>query len=767
MKVHRVPALRRRSLGFVVAAGIQAFAVGQTQAAPVTVDLQMKSVGSSSYTTDVVIKNNTTTAINGWTLVFKLGNTIKSFYSVTESGADPYTWKNVSFNGAIAVGATQTFGFTGNGTFNSANLGNCTLNGAACTLLVGGAPIGGASSSAAASSVAASSAATSSVAASSSSSISGTTITSSNGFVNTALANQTGSFTVSFDAKPSISPANNTISLSSGAQTAYTGMAASVRFATTGTIDARNGGAYAAVTSVPFVANGIYHFRMVVNVPAKTYSAYVTPPGGTEKTIATNYAFRTEQAGITNINNFDANVNSSPGGSLTYTTPVISGSSSSSVASSAAASSVAASSRASSAAASSAAASSTAASSAPASSSSSSTGVVRYRQTFDTLATGALWKNNLDSAKPTAHKENALVTASCGTGGSTCLRIVYRHPDGIHKQPFSSPVFATTSGVINWAPSDSTHTNTATDVLQANLPIDGTTDGSSKDSNAAIPAKAYTLAYDVYFEPGFDFAKGGKLPGLAAAAFDSGCTEDGNNKRSGTNWSERIMWRANGRVEMYSYDQSRPSGSCGINKMIDQVAGDPPYEVPGQIPNDGKFRFKSGIWYTVRVSVKMNDNNANVYQKDGSGNLVLDASGDPIVVSGNGEVSLAIKSADGATKRLMVYSNVALRDECNGPCSGTPPDTKATWINGLFFSTFHGGNETKRLTCIDPSSTMTNVVQKAMPSYSGLTQARFNALCASQINVPLFPILTWNPQTNTAARFDNMIITDGYTSAPF
>jgi len=107
-----------------------------------------------------------------------------------------------------------------------------------------------------------------------------------------------------------------------------------VRFNTTGTIDARNGSAYAAVTNVPFLANTTYHFRLVINVAARTYSAYVTPPGGSELTIAGNYAFRTEQASVTNINNFDANVNAAPGGSLTYTLPTITGNASSSFVSS-------------------------------------------------------------------------------------------------------------------------------------------------------------------------------------------------------------------------------------------------------------------------------------------------------------------------------------------------------------------------------------------------------------------------------------------------
>ena len=113
------------------------------------------------------------------------------------------------------------------------------------------------------------------------------------------------------------------MAFSNGAQSAYTGLAAIVRFSTAGAIDARNGGAYAATSSIPFTAGVTYHFRVVINVAAKTYSAYVTPPGGTEKTIANNFAFRTEQASITKITNFNADVNSAPGGSLRYTASVI------------------------------------------------------------------------------------------------------------------------------------------------------------------------------------------------------------------------------------------------------------------------------------------------------------------------------------------------------------------------------------------------------------------------------------------------------------
>jgi hypothetical protein len=146
----------------------------------------------------------------------------------------------------------------------------------------------------------------------------GTTYGVADGFVNIPLGStQSGTFTAQFDASPSISPSNVTLSLCSGAQTAYTGLACMVRFNTTGTIDARNGGAFAAATSIPFSAGVNYHFRMVVNVATHTYSAFVTPAGGSEVTIGSGYAFRTEQAGVTSLNTFNVDVNTTPGGTVT------------------------------------------------------------------------------------------------------------------------------------------------------------------------------------------------------------------------------------------------------------------------------------------------------------------------------------------------------------------------------------------------------------------------------------------------------------------
>ncbi|HXI54756.1 MAG TPA: hypothetical protein VNO55_01770 [Polyangia bacterium] len=395
-------------------------------------------------------------------------------------------------------------------------------------------------------------------------------------------------------------------------------------------------------------------------------------------------------------------------------------------------------------------------------------GPIVYQQTFNALTPG-LWNANLDSGKIKAHPENAQVTAGCGPDGSNCFRVVYRHADGIHKQPSSAPALISSGGNVIWAGSDADHTNTATEVIQANINIVGNISGTSDASATAKPNKAYTLTYDLFFEPGFDFGKGGKLPGLAAAGFDSGCTDDGATSRQPLNWSERLMWRANGRLTLFSSDQTRPSGSCAVEMTLDQTAGDPPSELPGTIPAGDAFRFKTGVWYRVRLSVRMNDNNSVKYVVDAQGNPLLDAGGSPQVSSGNGEVSLAVKTSDGAIRRLLVLPNVALRDECDGKCPTAVPDSKDAWVNAIFFSTFFGGNETKRLTCIDATqSTLTNVVPAKLPKDpAGLTQDAFDKLCAGQTTATSYPKLTWAPQAPSAARFDNLTVAAGYTAAPF
>jgi subtilisin family serine protease len=123
------------------------------------------------------------------------------------------------------------------------------------------------------------------------------------GFLNTSLTTQTGTFTFVFDATPSSAAINSTVGLSSGAATGTSGLPALVRFNASGKIDAWSGGAFVA-SSVTYAANVKHRFRLVVNVPGRSYAAYVTPTGGTEKTIGSNLAFRTTINPVAQLNNW-------------------------------------------------------------------------------------------------------------------------------------------------------------------------------------------------------------------------------------------------------------------------------------------------------------------------------------------------------------------------------------------------------------------------------------------------------------------------------
>ncbi len=76
--------------------------------------------------------------------------------------------------------------------------------------------------------------------------------------------------------------------------TAYSSLAMSIRLNPSGFFDVRRGGAYAALVSLPYEANTTYHVRMRTDLNAKTYSVWVTPPGGSEVLLADRFAFRSD-----------------------------------------------------------------------------------------------------------------------------------------------------------------------------------------------------------------------------------------------------------------------------------------------------------------------------------------------------------------------------------------------------------------------------------------------------------------------------------------
>jgi hypothetical protein len=130
-----------------------------------------------------------------------------------------------------------------------------------------------------------------------------TCVTSYGSWANYPLSQTaTGKFQVTFDATPSAASINGTMGLSLGAASGYTKLAAIVRFNETGTIDARNSTVFAAAAKIPYFAGTKYHFILDVNAVAHSYTAYVMI-GSVQTTIGSNFAFRSEQASTSSLNN--------------------------------------------------------------------------------------------------------------------------------------------------------------------------------------------------------------------------------------------------------------------------------------------------------------------------------------------------------------------------------------------------------------------------------------------------------------------------------
>lgn len=99
-----------------------------------------------------------------------------------------------------------------------------------------------------------------------------------------------------------------------------------------------------------------------------------------------------------------------------------------------------------------------------------------------------------------------------------------------------------------------------------------------------------TVEYSVMFPIGFDFVKGGKLPGL------SGGTSPGGGKKSdgSDGFSARIMWREGGAIFQYMYWMERaPDKKWGDDLPWKDIEGNSLYFIPGK-------------WHTLKTEIILN-----------------------------------------------------------------------------------------------------------------------------------------------------------------
>lgn len=130
----------------------------------------------------------------------------------------------------------------------------------------------------------------------------GDTYLASEAWTNVNIPTQESNFTISWNAVPDGEQIDGVTGLSFGPASGYDDLACIVRFASTGVIDARNGGGYEAMQTLDYVADTMYRFELTIDMSAKKYSVTVTPFGEAPILIAQDYDFRTQQANVAALN---------------------------------------------------------------------------------------------------------------------------------------------------------------------------------------------------------------------------------------------------------------------------------------------------------------------------------------------------------------------------------------------------------------------------------------------------------------------------------
>jgi hypothetical protein len=119
-------------------------------------------------------------------------------------------------------------------------------------------------------------------------------------------------FTATFDATPSSSAMDASLGFFAAAPSAHPTLNEFVRFTPAGFIQASDGDML-ATSNVPYSAGVTYHFRLVGNLPAATYSLFVAPQGATEIPLGTNLQVPAGQRGATTLTGWGLLINGPDG----------------------------------------------------------------------------------------------------------------------------------------------------------------------------------------------------------------------------------------------------------------------------------------------------------------------------------------------------------------------------------------------------------------------------------------------------------------------
>ncbi len=158
---------------------------------------------------------------------------------------------------------------------------------------------------------------------------------------------------------------------------------------------------------------------------------------------------------------------------------------------------------------------------------------------------------------------------------------------------------------------------------------------TSRFANVKVPSgDAFLLSYLVRFAEDFDFVRGGKLPGLYGGTPMSGRIPSGRD-----GFQARVVWRKDGKGALYAYLPTSSTTYKGVSY--------------GTVFGDGAWKFKPGKWTEISHYMELNQPGKS------NGRMTVWIDGTPVV------------------------------DECDLRFRDIP----GLKIDGIFFSTFFGGNE--------------------------------------------------------------------------
>ncbi|CAE6426334.1 unnamed protein product [Rhizoctonia solani] len=115
----------------------------------------------------------------------------------------------------------------------------------------------------------------------------------------------------------------------------------------------------------------------------------------------------------------------------------------------------------------------------------------------------------------------------------------------------------------------------------------------------------FTLGYSIFFESGFDFVHGGKLPGLYGGTSNDEAASCSGGRHAATCFSTRFMWRDQGAAELYVYLPSDPANEflCNGARIPGRNICGSDY---GMSLGRGSFYFQAGQWNYVAQRIKLN-----------------------------------------------------------------------------------------------------------------------------------------------------------------